>query len=255
MSKFDDYKDAYKTIRLERTDGILQMTLHSKGESLRWGGLPHRELAHAFHEIGRDRANLVIVLTGTGDVFSGPRPDPATRRDSMPHTPAALDEIMSEGKRLLQNLLDVEVPIIAAVNGPAWRHSELPLMSDIVLAAEEASFQDSGHFTGGLVPGDGVHVVYPILLGLNRARYFLLTGQEIGAAEAKELGLVAEVLPREKLLPRAWEHAQKLAAQPPLMLRYTRSLFTHMLKRQMHDLLGYGLALENLAFLDSLQRD
>ena len=207
MSNFDDYKDRYKTIRLERQGGILQMSLHSKGAELRWGGLPHRELAHAFYEIGRDRANKVVILTGTGAVFSGPRPDPATRGDTMPHTPAELDVIMSEGKRLLANLLDIEVPIIAAVNGPAWRHSELPLLSDIVLAAEEASFQDSGHFTGGLVPGDGVHVVYPLLLGLNRARYFLITGQEIGAREAKELGLVAEVLPRGQLLARAWEHA------------------------------------------------
>ena len=180
MSTFDDYKDRYKTIRLERRDGILQMTLHSRGAELIWGGLPHRELAHAFHEIGRDRGNKVVIMTGTGAAFSGPRPDPAARAATMPQTPAGLDEIMSEGKRLLANLLDIEVPVIAAVNGPAWRHSELPLLSDIVLAAEEASFQDSGHFTGGLVPGDGVHVVYPLLLGLNRARYFLITGQEIG---------------------------------------------------------------------------
>ena len=78
----------------------------------------------------------------------------------------AWDKIYWEGKQLLMNLLAIEVPMISAVNGPAMRHSELPLLRDIVLAAEEASFQDAGHFGGGLVPGDGVHAVYPLLLGL-----------------------------------------------------------------------------------------
>ena len=87
------------------------------------------------------------------------------------------------------NLLNIEVPMISAVNGPAMRHSEMPLLCDIVLAAEEASFQDFRYFVGGLMPGDGVHIVYPLLLGLNRGRYFLLTGQTISAAEAKTLGL------------------------------------------------------------------
>lgn len=142
--------------------------------------------------------------------------------------------------------------MISAINGPALRHSELPLLCDIVLAAEEASFQDSGHFISGLIPGDGMHVIYPMLLGLNRGRYFLLTGQTIEAREAKELGLVSEVLPRQDLLPRAWELAEQLTKQSPLVLRYTRVLLTQYIKRQMHDLLGYGLALEGLGSADSL---
>ena len=81
------------------------------------------------------------------------------------------------------NFLNIEVPVISAVNGPAWRHSELPLLADIVLAADTAQFQDSAHFTGGLVPGDGMHIVYPLLLGVNRARYFLLTGTDSHGAE------------------------------------------------------------------------
>ena len=71
------------------------------------------------------------------------------------------------------------MPIISAINGPAWRHSEIPLLSDIVLAADTAAFQDSAHFMSNMVPGDGMHVVYPMLLGFNRARYFLLTGQTL----------------------------------------------------------------------------
>ena len=152
---------------------------------------------------------------------------------------------------LLLNLLDIEVPMISAINGPALRHSEIPLLCDIVLAAEDTTFQDSAHFANGLVPGDGMHIVYPLLLGMNRGRYFLLTGQTLTARQAHELGLVAEVLPRQDLLPRAWALAEQLAQRPPLVLRYSRVLLTQQLKRLMHDLLGYGLALEGLGVADA----
>ena len=145
--------------------------------------------------------------------------------------------------------------MISAINGPALRHSELPLLCDIVLAAEETTFQDSGHFVNGLIPGDGMHIIYPLLLGLNRGRYFLLTGQSLSAREARELGLVNEVLPRKQLLPRAWELAEQLSQQSPLVLRYSRVLLTQYVKRMMHDLLGYGLALEGLGSAqDQLER-
>ena len=132
----------------------------------------------------------------------------------------------------------------------AWRHCEIPLLSDIVLASDTAAFQDSAHFMSNMVPGDGMHIVYPLLLGFNRARYFLLTGQTIGAQEAHQLGLVAEVLPQDKVLARAWELAEDLAKRPTLLLRYTRLLFTDYLKKRLHELLGYGLAMESLALLE-----
>jgi enoyl-CoA hydratase/carnithine racemase len=116
-----------------------------------------------------------------------------------------------------------------------------------VLAAETAQFQDSAHFASDVVPGDGMHIVYPLLLGMNRGRYFLLTGQTLDARKALELGLVAEVLPPDRLLARAWELAEDLARRPTLLLRYTRLLLTEALRRQMHDLLGYGLGMELLA--------
>ena len=162
------------------------------------------------------------------------------------------DRTYWEGKHLLMNLLDIEVPMIAAVNGPALRHSELPLLCDIVLASNEAAFQDSGHFVNGLIPGDGMHVIYPMLLGLNRGRYFLLTGQTIEAQEALTLGLVNEVMPREDLLPRAWTLAEQLAQESDLVRRYTRVLMTQYIKKMMHEILGYGLALEGLGSVDTM---
>src|SRR5512132_4640366 len=247
MSSLAEYATRYKSARMERRNGVLQVTLHTEGQSLRWGFLPHGELPEAFHDIGTDRENRVVILTGTGDEFSGPRATQGT--SSFPTRPAIerIDRIHWEGRHLLMNLLNIEIPVMSAINGPAWRHSEIPLLCDIVLAAETAQFQDSAHFASDVVPGDGMHIVYPLLLRLHRGRYFLLTGQTLDAAEALRLGLVAEVLPPDKLLARAWELAKDLARRPTLLLRYTRLLLTEALRRQMHDLLGYGLGMELLA--------
>ena len=249
MASLEQYAGNYQNIRMERRDGILQMTFHTNGGPLQWGGGPHEEFPRAFADVGSDPGNRVVIITGTGDAFSGPQ---GTAAGTPKRTPREWDKTYWEGKRLLTNLLDIEVPIIGAVNGPALRHSEIPLLSDIVLASETAAFQDSGHFMSGLVPGDGVHVVYPMLLGLNRGRYFLLTGQSIGAQEAQQLGLVNEVLPPDALLPRAWELAGQLAEKSDLVLRYTRVATTQYVKRIMQDILGYGLALEGLGSADTL---
>lgn len=246
-TKFEDYANKYKTIRMRREDGILELTLHTEGRSLRWGRLPHAELEEAFHHIARDRENQIVIMTGIGDEFSGPVPDPVENKAYHKMDAVGWGELGWESKGLLTNLLAIDAPMIGVVNGPAARHAELPLMCDIVLAADNASFQDSAHFVGGLVPGDGMHVVMPMLMGLNRGRYFLFTGEVIGAAEAKAMGLVGEVLPREKLLPRAWELARIVLRQPELNRRYTRTLLTEQLRRQINELLPYGLALEGLA--------
>src|SRR5712691_10865973 len=86
MSSFDEYATKYKTARMERRNGVLQVTLHTDGQSLRWGFLPHGELPEAFHDIGTDRDNRVVILTGTGPEFSGPRATPGT--SSFPARPS-----------------------------------------------------------------------------------------------------------------------------------------------------------------------
>ena len=246
-ARLDDYAEKFETIKLRREDGILELTVHTEGGPLRWDRMAHAELENAFHYIARDRDNPVVIMTGTGDEFSGPAPDPEANKAAHKMTPQEWGELGWESKGLLTNLLAIDVPMISAVNGPAVRHAELPIMCDIVLASENAAFQDSAHFIGGLVPGDGVHVVFPMIMGLNRGRYFLLTGQVIHAREAKEVGLVNEVLPADRLLPRAWELARQILEQPELNRRYARILLTEQLRRQIADLLPYGLALEGLA--------
>ena len=243
MTALEQYATKYETVRMERRGGILQLTVHTGGDTLQWGEVAHRELPQAFLDVGRDPANEVVILTGTGAGFSGPK---ATRAFGHGRSAREWDKLYWEGKHLLHNLLDIEVPVISAINGPALRHSEIPLLSDIVLASNDTTFQDSAHFMNGLVPGDGMHVVYPLLMGLNRGRYFLLTGQTLTAQQAHEFGLVAEVLPRAELLPRAWALAEQLLEQPLLVRRYTRVVLTQHIKGLLHDLLGYGLALEGL---------
>src|ERR1700737_4462516 len=144
------------------------------------------------------------------------------------------DHIIYDGRRLLTNLLDIEVPVIAAINGPVRIHPEIPVLADVVLAAETALFQDAPHFMSGIVPGDGAHVVWPHIIGANRGRVFLLTGQELNARTALEYGAVAEVLPRGQLLKRARELALTIAAKPILTRRYTRLALPQRIKRLLH---------------------
>ena len=252
MSTLNKYAERFDNIALERRDGILQMRLHTRGGPLLWGfkdaSSVHAQLGDAFYEIGRDRDNKVVILTGTGDSFMTGVDE--QQGLSGPMSPEIWDRLMKEGKDLLMNLLDIEAPMISAVNGPVLLHPELPTLSDIVLAAEHAEFADLLHFPwGGTVPGDGAHVWWPLVLGPNRGRAFLLMGQRISAREALSLGLVAEVLPAPQLLERAWAIARELIAKSPLALRHARNVLVQDLKRRLLNDLGYGLGVEGLAIL------
>ena len=252
MSTVPCYLERYSSIAMRREDGILEMRMHTRGGPALWGfwGGLHRELGQAFLDVAQDPENRVVIFTGTGDSF-------CADFDMQGETPPALnaevwDEIRREGTALLCNMLSIEVPVIAAVNGPAFIHAELPVLADIVLASEKAVFADKPHFINGVVPGDGVQIVWPMLLGPNRGRYFLMTGQEICAKEALALGFVGEVLAPELLLPRAWELAREIAARPKLAMRYARLVLTKKIREEVSRDLGTGLIMEGMAVLASM---
>ncbi len=242
------YFDKYATITFERdAQGILVMQLHSNNGPVVYTPQHHADWTGAFYDVGVDRDNAVVIITGTGDTFID---DIAWDKDAS--RPSQWEDIHAEGKRLMRNLLDIEAPVIGAVNGPATIHAELACLSDITLAAEGAVFQDRPHIPFHTVPGDGVHIVWQELLGTNRGRYFLLTGQVLDARQALELGVVNEVLPKERLMPRAMELARQLVALPPLTRRYARTALIQRLKRLMDENIGYGLALEGLAAVEMI---
>ncbi len=240
---FEQYRERYQNIRLTRDDGILTMTFHTNGADFVWSALAHEELGFCFTDIGADRQNKVVIMTGTGANFCSDINGASFKLST------ALDWDLTyyDGRRLLRNLLDIEVPIISAINGPARIHPEIPILSDIVLASDTALFQDAPHFMSGIVPGDGAHIVWPHVIGANRGRYFLISGQELDAKTAMEYGAVNEVLAPDKLMPRALELARFIAAKPELTRRYTRVVLTQRLKRLMDEGLGLGLAVEALA--------
>jgi enoyl-CoA hydratase/carnithine racemase len=240
---FESYRDQYENVRMKREEGILEVALHTRGAPLAFNGYVHEALVHAFRDIGDDPENHVVILTGTGNEFCTQiSPDGFDF-----FTPAGYDKILREGTKILENILDIEVPMIAAINGPVTVHSEYALLCDIVLAAEGTYFQDAPHPAFGIVPGDGLHILWPEVIGEIRGRYFLLSGQKLSAAEAKEYGAVNEVLPREALLPRAWALARHLKKQNPLTLRYTRMALSTRFRRRLQESLSYGLALEGIS--------
>jgi enoyl-CoA hydratase/carnithine racemase len=144
----------------------------------------------------------------------------------------------------MQRLVDLEMPIVAAVNGPATVHSEYVLLADIVIAADTTVFSDFPHLTFGIVPGDGIHIAWEEALGLNRARYLTLTQGSFTAQQAERWGAVAEVVPLKQVLPRAQELAEALAAKPQLLTRYLAIILRQRLSRRMAEGTQLGMALE-----------
>ena len=251
-TRFAEYKDRYANYRFELSEeGILLMQCHTNGGSLVWDWKAHDEMSDAFADIAGDREIKVLIHTGSGDNYNADWGAPPTVKplyDAMggPKGLAKLDEKAWYGRMLVENVLAVDVPVISAVNGPCNIHSEVALLGDIVLASEDAYFQDLAHFPRNLSPGDGIQNIWPLVLGRNRFRYAQLMGQKITAQMAHEWGAVNEVLPKERLLERAWEIARHLLRHSPIVLRHTRRTFVQEFKRAAVNDLGYGQTMELL---------
>src|ERR1700758_4931440 len=247
MTRFDSYRDSFPNARLSRSPtGVLEVALHTDGGTLVFNGYTHEQFVDLFHAIGGDSDNRVVILTGSGDAFM----EKITLDGFDFFTPRGYDKIYREGRKVLMNILDIEVPLIAAVNGPMRLHSEYILLADIVLATPSTVFQDKPHFELGVASGDGVHLLWQEAIGNIRGRYFIMTRQELDAQTAKDWGAVNEIVSADKLLGRAREIGEGLAKLPPLTSRYTRIALTQKLRRIIDEGVAYGLALEGISAAD-----
>jgi enoyl-CoA hydratase/carnithine racemase len=247
MSNFDAYRGSFPNARLTRSKtGVLEVVLHTDGGTLIFNGYTHEQFVDLFHAIGSDADNRVVILTGSGNAFM----ESITLDGFDFFSPQGYDKIYREGRKVLMNILDIEVPLIAAVNGPVRLHSEYILLADIVLAAPSTVFQDKPHFEFGIVSGDGVHLLWQEAIGTIRGSYFIMTRQELDAQTAKEWGAVNEIAPADELLPRAREIAEGLAKLPPLTTKYTRIAMTQKLRRVVDEGVTLGLALEGISAAD-----
>src|SRR6201997_822962 len=218
MSSFDTYCQSFTNARLTRSKtGVLEGALHTNGGTLAFNGHTHEQFVDLFHAIASDRDNRVVILTGSGNAFM----ETISPEGFDFFTPQGYDKIYREGRKVLMNILDIEVPLIAAVNGPMRLHTEYVLLADIVLATPSTVFQDKPHFELGLESGDGVHLLWQADIGNIRGRYFIMTRQELDAQTAKDWGAVNEIVSADKLLGRAREIAEGLAKLPPPTSRYT----------------------------------
>jgi enoyl-CoA hydratase/carnithine racemase len=254
MTTLAEYRDGFPHAQLDRDDhGVLLVRFHSDGGSLRFDMDVHYEFERLFGTLADDPENRVVVLLGTGDEFIGQHASEAglkPRTSPSGVTSAYWNGIRKHGKDLVMQLLRIEAPVIAAINGPVYRHAEIPLSSDIVLATPSCVIQDSSHVLLRNPPGDGQHAVLPLSMGLTRARYYLLTGQALSAEQAYNFGLVNELLPAANLERRALELAGQLAELTDQALRSCRLILTRPLRKYLEENLEYGLILQGLGGMD-----
>ncbi|HEY5119950.1 MAG TPA: enoyl-CoA hydratase/isomerase family protein [Acidimicrobiales bacterium] len=243
--KFEEYREEFKDFFVldRREDGVLLARAHTLGGPIQLSVQNHRALGQMLKVIGADPQNELLILTGTGDEFmmdSDPHGFELEDED-MPHW--AYEYAYKDGRTNVSSLInDLEIPTIGLFNGPGF-HSEIVLMCDITLAAEDAVFFDL-HFDIGSVPADGIHSALQELLGTKRAAYALLTGEAIDAKKALEYGLVNEVVPRDRLVERGYELADHIMSQPRLTRRLTTQIVRRPWKRRITDDLDGGFGIQ-----------
>jgi enoyl-CoA hydratase/carnithine racemase len=244
MNDMPAYFNRYENFALSRSpSGVLTLRFHTGGKEHTFTGTTHHDFPRVIEDIAYDRDNKVLVLTGTGDTFINKIDGPSLGDLTKPWT---ADVIYVEGRRGVQRLVDLEIPIIAAVNGPVSVHSEYALLADVVIASDTTVFSDMPHLGFGIAPGDGLFVVWEEVLGLNRARFLEITGGSFSAREALAWGAVAEVLPQQNVLSRAQQLAEQMTSRPQLTNRYIALIFRQRVSRRLTEGMALGMALESL---------
>jgi enoyl-CoA hydratase/carnithine racemase len=243
-----DYFNAYRSVKLTRdAKGVLLVELHTNGGPCTFSAQGHTEVVDAFYRIAQDRANKIVILTGAGgDFMIGV--DWASFGNVA--DPGVWSQVHDEGVQVLENIANIRVPLIAAIEGRAHVHSEYALLANVIVAAEGATFQDVAHFAAGVVAGDGIFTAWSYRAGAGRAEAFLLKPEPLPARTAYDWGVVAEVVPNGQAVSRARELAELYLKAPEVTRRDTRVHFIRPLKERIVHEVGYGLALEGASAAD-----
>ena len=153
-----DYFGAYRRVKMTRGDnGVLILEFHTNGGPLTFTAQDHTDFVDAFYRIAQDRANKIVIMTGSGGEFI-----PAIDFSSFSNVadPEVWSQVHDEGVQSLENLANIRVPVIAAIEGRANVHSEYALFANVIVAGEGAIFNDLPHFAGGIVPGDVIFTTW-----------------------------------------------------------------------------------------------
>jgi enoyl-CoA hydratase len=238
---------SFTALRIERVGRVLRVTIDNPASELNTvDARLHHELTALFAALRDEREARAVVLTGSGRAFSA-----GGDFDWFPELRDVerLDALRHDARQLIADLLDVELPIVAAVNGPAvGLGASIALLCDVILMADHATLADP-HVKVGIVAGDGGAVIWPLAVGPARAKQYLLTGDALSAHEAERIGLVNRVVPAAELDAEAMAFAARLAAGAPLAVRYTKIAVNKQVKDALNVAFDTSTALELLTFL------
>ena len=235
--------DLSEVLKVEADGSVRVVTLNRPDALNAFDEALHAQFPRLWSYIEADTEVRAVVLTGAGRAFSagGNLEDFEMFRTNF----AARRVTLRQARRIVDELLNVHVPVVAAVNGPAvGLGATLASLCDAVFVADNTFFADS-HVAVALVAGDGGAVTWPAHIGLLRAKRYLLTGDRVPAADAVQMGLATEAVPPEDVLSTAIAYAQRLAALPPQAVQETKAILNQHLRANAVRVLGYGLAAES----------
>jgi len=237
---------AVPELQIEQRGPVAVLTLNNPEMRNAFSDAMHVGMREVWEHFALDPSVRTIVLTGAGRAFCAGGNIPAMIRDY--EDPQHRRETMRSARRLLDAMAECPKPVIAALNGPAvGLGCSVALSCDIVFMAESTYMADT-HVSIGLVAGDGGAALWPLLMSLLKAKYYLLTGERIPAADCVELGLANFAVPDAELLDRAIELAERLARQPRQALEETKRALNIHLQRAIQAVAPFALAAESESF-------
>ena len=241
----DDWQSKYRTMRFSRRGRILTVTLNNPDSLNAVGKAMHDELATVFSDVARDADSDIVVLTGAGRAFSAG--GDIDHMQAVVDNPALFIHEADQARRIVFSLLDLEKPIIARINGHAvGLGATLALLCDVTFMSERAKIGDP-HVAVGLVAGDGGAVIWPQLVGFNRAKEYLMTGELLDAATAERIGLVNHAVAADGLDAAVDAFCDKLAAGSTRAIRWTKSILNMQLRQIAQSVMPAGMALETVS--------